>query len=435
MPKHNMKLPFLIKNMTLTIKLHMRNKPKPILFFILCLIGILASSRHMAIAAENPVPPLSTEELHTYIEVSQKIKSDYIYSVDDKKIFNACIKGMVSGIDAESAYLDAETLGSLIRQTANVGLEVSIVKDQPIVIAPIEDGPAYDAGVKSEDVIVKIDEALTKGMSLDEVVKRLRGNPDTKIRLTLKRKGENQSVILTLTRTNFKVKDIKFKLMEPDFAYMHITKFNEDTGSNLAKAIVSLIEQNRRDLKGLILDLRDNPGGLLTSAVAVSAVFLHDDSLVLYTEARSENAKMRLTTSPNNYLRWTDKQDYIKNLPTLTKTVPMVVLVNNGSAAASEIVAGALQDHKRAIIMGTPTFGKASLQTMLPLGQFEYKTAIALTTSRWFTPNGRSAQPDGILPDVVIEGTSNMPAQVALHGDTQLAQALSFLKTHPSPVQ
>lgn len=431
MPKHNTKLSSLIKNMILTIKLHMRNKPKPILFFILCLIGILASSHRMAIAAENPVPPLSTEELHTYIEVSQRIKSDYIHSVDDKKLFNACIKGMVSGIDAESAYLDAETLGSLIRQTANVGLEVSIVKDQPIVIAPIEDGPAYDAGVKSEDVIVKIDEALTKGMPLDEVVKRLRGNPDTKIRLTLKRKGENQPIILTLTRANFKAKDVKFKLIEPDFAYVRITQFNEGTGSNLAKAIVSLIEQNQRKLSGFILDLRNNPGGLLTSAVAVSAVFLHEDSLVLFTEARTADAKMRLTAS-QDYLRWSDKQGYIKKLPPLTKLVPMVVLVNNGSAAASEIVAGALQDHKRAIIMGTSTFGKASMQTILPL---ENRAAIKLTTSRWFTPNGRSVQLDGIVPDVVIEGTSDMPAQVALHGDTQLAQALSFLKTHPSPVQ
>lgn len=431
MQKQNAKLP-LIKNIVLTIKSYMRNKPKPILFFIFCLIGILASSRHMANAAENPVPPLSTEELHTYTEVSKRIKSDYIYSVDDKKLFNACIKGMVSGIDAESAYLDAETLGDLIRQTANVGLEVSIAKDQPIVIAPIEDGPAYDAGVKSEDVIVKIDEALTKGMPLDEVTKRLRGNPDTKIRLTLKRKGENQPIILTLTRANFKVKDVKFKLIAPDFAYVRITQFNEDTGSNLAKAIVSLIEQNQRKFSGFVLDLRNNPGGLLKSAVTVSAVFLHEDSLVLFTEARTADAKMRLAASPNDYLRWSDKQDYIKKLPPLTKSVPMVVLVNNGSAAASEIVAGALQDHKRAIIMGTSTFGKASMQTILPL---KNRTAIKLTTARWFTPNGRSVQLDGIVPDIVIEGTSNMAAQVALHGDTQLAQALSFLQAHKSPVQ
>ena len=206
--------------------------------------------------------------------------------------------------------------------------------------------------------------------------------------------------IITLTRAVIKIQSVKSKLVEPGYGYIRITQFQEHTGENMAKALDTFYKQNKAPLKGLVLDLRNDPGGLLNGAVAVSAAFLPKDALVVYTEGRTEDAKMKLTASKENYLHCAAQEDYLKNLPAGTKNVPMVVLVNGGSASASEIVAGALQDHKRAIIMGTQTFGKGSVQTVLPLGN---NTAIKLTTSRYFTPNGRSIQAKGISPDIAVE--------------------------------
>jgi carboxyl-terminal processing protease len=237
-------------------------------------------------------------------------------------------------------------------------------------------------------------------MTLNDAVKRMRGKPNTPITLTIVRKGEQKPIIVTLTRAIIKIQSVKSKLLEPGYAYFRVTQFQEHTGETLATAIQNLYKQNQGAMKGIVLDLRNDPGGLLNGAVAVSAAFLPKNALVVYTDGRTEDAKMRLAASPENYLRGRLKDDYLNKLPPEIKNVPMVVLVNGGSASASEIVAGALQDHKRAVIMGTQTFGKGSVQTILPLGN---STAIKLTTARYYTPNGRSIQAKGIVPDITLD--------------------------------
>jgi carboxyl-terminal processing protease len=278
-------------------------------------------------------------------------------------------------------------------------MEEGLVK----VISPIEDTPAYLAGVKSGDLIIKLDDSLVKGMSLNDAVKRMRGKPGSKLTLTILRKEIPKPLTLTLTRAVIKVQSVKAKLIEPGYGFVRITQFQEHTGENLATALEKMVQDNKGALSGMVLDLRNDPGGLLDGAVAVSAAFLAKDALVVYTEGRTEEAKMRLTATPEFYLRGNSKSDYLKNIPASIKSVPLVVLVNGGSASASEIVAGALQDHKRGVIMGTQTFGKGSVQTVLPLGN---NTAIKLTTARYYTPGGRSIQAKGIVPDILVDDPS-----------------------------
>jgi carboxyl-terminal processing protease len=230
------------------------------------------------------------------------------------------------------------------------------------------------------------------------------------------RKGEINPLVITVARAVIKVQSVKSKLVEPGYVFVRVTQFQEHTGENLAAALESLSKQSDKNLKGVVLDLRNNPGGLLTAAVAVSSAFLPKDALVVYTEGRTEDAKMRLTASAENYLRGNGSSDYLKSLPEAYKTLPMVVLVNGGSASASEIVAGALQDHKRAVIMGTQSFGKGSVQTILPLGN---NTAIKLTTARYYTPGGRSIQAKGIVPDILVED----PATASMDNAFRLREA------------
>ncbi len=373
------------------------------------LVAGVSISLHFAAQAEKEaaVAPLPIEELRAFTEVFGRIKSDYVEPVTDKKLITEAINGMLSGLDPHSAYLDAEAFKELQVGTqgefGGLGIEVGMEDGLVKVISPIEDTPAYHAGIKSGDLIVKLDDTLVKGMTLNDAVKRMRGKPGSKIVLTIIRKDEPKPLVITLTRAVIKVQSVKSKLVEPGFGFVRITQFQEHTGENLATALENLIKQNQGQLKGLVLDLRNDPGGLLTGAVGVSAAFLAKDALVVYTEGRTEDAKMRLTASPENYLRGDGKTDYLKRLPESVKTVPLVVLVNGGSASASEIVAGALQDHKRAVIMGTQTFGKGSVQTVLPLGN---NTAIKLTTARYYTPGGRSIQAKGIVPDIMVEDPS-----------------------------
>ena len=284
------------------------------------------------------------------------------------------------------------------------------------VISPIEDTPAFQAGIKSGDLIIKLDDTLVKGLSLNDAVKRMRGKPGSKITLTVVRKTETKPLVFVISRAVIKVQSVKSKVVEPGYAFVRITQFQEHTGENLATALENMYKQSNNELKGIILDLRNDPGGLLTAAVAVSAAFLPKDSLVVYTEGRTDDAKMRLTATPENYLRGNGVNDYLKKVPSTYANLPMVVLVNGGSASASEIVAGALQDHKRAVIMGTQTFGKGSVQTILPLGS---NSAIKLTTARYYTPGGRSIQAKGIVPDILVED----PATAGLENTFRLREA------------
>jgi carboxyl-terminal processing protease len=385
----------------------MRNKLQQFgLIAIGVLLGVLVSLNFSAVAQKD-ASPLPIEELRAFTEVFGRVKSDYVEPVPDKKLITEAINGMLTGLDPHSAYLDQEAFKELQVGTqgefGGLGIEVGMEDGFVKVVSPIDDSPAFRAGLKPGDLIVKLDETSVKGMTLNDAVKRMRGKPNTQIRLTIVRKGEQKPIVVTLTRAIIKIQSVKSKLIEPGYAYFRVTQFQEHTGETLAKAISTLFKQNHGRMKGIVLDLRNDPGGLLNGAVAVSAAFLKENSLVVYTDGRTEDSKMRLTATPEDYLRGRVKDDYIRNLPPEIKTVPMVVLVNAGSASASEIVAGALQDHKRAVIMGQQSFGKGSVQTILPLGN---STAIKLTTARYYTPNGRSIQAKGITPDIPLDDGS-----------------------------
>jgi carboxyl-terminal processing protease len=367
------------------------------------LIGVGVSLNYSAIADKDRAGPLPVEELRTFAEVFGKIKSDYVEPVEDKQLITSAINGMLSGLDPHSAYLDADAFKDLQVSTqgqfGGLGIEVGMEDGFVKVISPIEDTPAFQAGIKAGDLIIKLDDTPVKGMTLNDAVKRMRGKPGTRITLTILRKGEPKPLVITLTRAVIQIKSVKWKLLEPGYGFVRITQFQDHTGEDLVKALDGLNKQNKEALKGLVLDLRNNPGGLLNGAVAVATAFLPKDVLVVYTDGRTQDAKMRLTASREFYLR-PNQDDYMKNLPGWAKSVPMIVLVNGGSASASEIVAGALQDHRRAIILGTQTFGKGSVQTILPLAN---GTAIKLTTARYYTPSGNSIQAKGITPDIVVE--------------------------------
>ena len=389
---------------------------KASLVIIGAVLGITLSLNYPAIAGKDAKPQLPLDELRTFAEVYGKIKSDYVEDVADKKLINEAINGMLTGLDPHSSFLDADGFKDLQAGTqgefGGLGIEVGMEDGLVKVISPIEDTPAFKAGIKTGDLIMQLDEKLVKGMSLNDAVKIMRGKPDTSIKLTVLRKGENRPLNFTLVRAIIKTQSVKFKLSEPNYGYVRVTQFQEHSAEDLAKAIKALYAQNKAPLKGLVLDLRNNPGGLITAAVGISAAFVQKDALVVYTEGRAEDAKMRLTANPVNYARNGDKGDFLRDLPPEIKNVPMVVIINGGSASASEIVSGALQDHKRAVIMGTQSFGKGSVQTILPMNN---GTAIKLTTARYFTPNGRSIQAKGIVPDIVVEDATVNTADQGLN--------------------
>ena len=395
----------------------MRTKFEKISLVIIgTVLGVTLSLNYPAVAEKETKPQLPLDELRTFAEVYGKIKSDYVETVEDKKLINEAINGMLTGLDPHSSFLDVEGFKDLQAGTqgefGGLGIEVGMEDGLVKVISPIEDSPAFKGGVKSGDLIMQLDEKLVKGMSLNDAVKIMRGKPNTSIKLTILRKGENKPIYITLIRAIIKTQSVKYKLPEPGYAYLRVTQFQEHSAEDLAKAIKALREQNKGPLKGLVLDLRNNPGGLITAAVGISAAFVPKDALVVYTEGRTEDAKMRLTANPENYARGGQSGDFLADLPADIKTVPMVVLINGGSASASEIVSGALQDHKRAVIMGTQCFGKGSVQTILPMNN---GTAIKLTTARYFTPNGRSIQAKGIVPDIVVEDATVNTAEQGMN--------------------
>ncbi len=327
------------------------------------------------------------EDLRTFTEIFDKIKTDYVEEVEDKDLLESAIQGMLSGLDPHSGYLDPETFRELQIGTTGefggLGIEVGMDNGFVKVIAPIDDTPAQKAGVQAGDLIVRLNDTPVKGMTLNDAVKIMRGEPDTNINLTIVRENEDKPIVLTITRAIIQVKSVKSRTLEPGYIYVRISHFQTPTANDLEKAIKTLKEENKTiGLKGLVLDLRNNPGGVLKAAVSVSDAFLKS-GLIVYTEGRVIDSSLRFKAHPND----------------LVDGIPIVVLVNSGSASASEIVAGALQDHRRAIIMGTKTFGKGSVQTILPMNN---DAALKLTTARYFTPLGRSIQAEGIQPDILL---------------------------------
>ncbi|HMM53597.1 MAG TPA: S41 family peptidase [Candidatus Desulfobacillus sp.] len=367
--------------------------------------GVFLSLNYSAIAQKEAAAPLPIEELRTFADVFNAIKAGYVEPVEDKKLITQAISGMLSGLDPHSQYLDADAFKDLQVNThgefGGLGIEVGMEDGFVKVISPIEDTPAFRAGIKAGDLIVKLDDTPVKGMTLADAVKRMRGKPKTPITLTVVRKGETKPLVLSITREVIKVQSVKSKMIEPGYAYVRLTQFQEDTAGKMVEHLKKLWKQE--PVKGLVLDLRNDPGGLLHGAVGVAAAFLPPNALVTSTDGRTEDAKRQYLATAADYLRGT-RTDFLKDLPAEVKTVPMVVLVNGGSASASEIVAGALQDHKRAVIMGTQTFGKGSVQTILPLSG---NTAIKLTTARYYTPSGRSIQAKGIVPDINVAESAN----------------------------
>ncbi len=365
--------------------------------------GVLLSLQFSAMAEKMTRPNLPVEELRTFAEVYNAIKQGYVEPVEDKKLITHAISGMLSNLDPHSAYLDSDSFKDLQTSTqgefGGLGIEVGMEDGLVKVISPIEDTPADRAGVKAGDLIFKLDDKLVKGMSLNDAVKRMRGKPKTQIKLSIIRKGETQPIELTLTREVIKVQSVKSKRIDDQYGYLRITSFQENTAPSVVKHLSDLYKAG--PLKGLVLDLRNDPGGLLNSAIGVSAAFLPGGTLVTSTDGRVPDAKHKFVVDPEDYLRGS-KDDFIRSLPVDALKVPMVVLINGGSASASEIVAGALQDHKRAVVMGTTSFGKGSVQTIIPLPGND---AIKLTTARYFTPSGRSIQAKGIEPDIVVEET------------------------------
>lgn len=374
--------------------------------------GILISLQFSAMAEKEVRANLPIEELRTFAEVFNAIKQGYVEPIDDKKLITHAISGMLSNLDPHSTYLDADSYRDLQVGTqgefGGLGIEVGMKDGLVEVVSPIEDTPADRGGVKSGDLIFKLDDTLVKGMTLTDAVKRMRGKPKTQIKLSILRKGESKPIEITLTREVIKVQSVKSKLVEEGYGYLRITSFQENTVASLVKHLNDLYKPG--PLKGLVLDLRNDPGGLLNTAIGVSAAFLAPKTLVTSTDGRTPDAKHQYYALPEDYLRGT-REDFIKSLPAETRKVPMVVLINSGSASASEIVAGALQDHKRAVILGTTSFGKGSVQTVIPLPG---SAAIKLTTARYFTPSGRSIQAKGIVPDIVVEETANGSSSMRL---------------------
>ena len=341
--------------------------------------------------AENPPaiskPDIPLNELRAFSEIFGRIKNNYVEPVEDKELLQNAIRGMLSGLDPHSTYLDLEDFKSLREGTSGefggLGIEVTMEDGFVRVVSPIDDTPAAEAGVLAGDLIIRLDEKPVKGLALREAVDMMRGKPGTDLLITILREGEDKPINITLTRAIIKVKSVKHKTLEPGYGYVRISTFQQRTSEGLNKAIEQLKKDNNDTLKGLVLDLRNNPGGLLNAAVDVSDAFI-TKGMIVYTDGRIPDSKQEFNANPRDLL----------------EGAPLVVLVNGGSASASEIVAGALQDHHRAVILGTKTFGKGSVQTVMPLTD---KTAVKMTTARYFTPSGRSIQAEGIVPDIIVE--------------------------------
>jgi carboxyl-terminal processing protease len=341
-------------------------------------------------AAEDPKASIPFDEIRVFADVFARVKKDYVESVEDKVLMKSAIRGMLSGLDPHSTYLDKDEYKDLHEGTTGefggLGIEVGLEDGFVKVIAPIDDTPAQRAGVQAGDVIIRLDDKSVKGIGLDEAVKLMRGKPGEPIVLTIVREGVEKPLKIKIVRAIIKVTSVKSRILDPGYFYLRITQFQSHTAELLRKAIERLREENKEAVKGVVLDLRNNPGGVLNGAISVSDVFL-EEGLIVYTEGRTKDSSTKFHAKPGD----------------MVDGVPLVVIVNGGSASASEIVAGALQDHKRAIILGEKTFGKGSVQTILPMNDGD---AIKLTTARYYTPSGRSIQAKGIVPDIELHSLS-----------------------------
>jgi carboxyl-terminal processing protease len=346
-------------------------------------IGI-SSQRHCVAEGKGS----EYESIELFTDVMAIVKKSYVEEVDTKKLIYGAINGMLASLDPHSSFMPPDTYKEMKIDTkgafGGLGIEISIKDGILTVISPIEDTPAFKAGIKSGDQILRIDDKFTKDLNINDAVKRMRGQKGTKVILTIMRDGFDKPQEFSLMRDIIQVRSVRSKLMEDGYGYVRIAQFQEKTDEDLAKFLKSMKEENKGELKGLVLDMRNDPGGLLDQAVKVAEHFIEDGEMIVYTEGREKDSKMQFTSR-----KGTKEPKY-----------PIVVLINGGSASASEIVAGALQDHKRAIVMGTQSFGKGSVQTIIPLSD---QSGLRLTTARYYTPKGRSIQAKGITPDIVVE--------------------------------
>lgn len=364
--------------------------------------GALTTMQLQAFARNTPLP---LEELQQLAAVFGMVKSDYVEPVDEKKLIGNAISGMVSGLDPHSQYFDKKTFKEFREGTSGkfvgVGIEIGMEDGLVKVVSPIEGSPAFRAGLKAGDLVTRIDDTAVKGLTMDQAVKKMRGEPSTKVVLTVFRKAEGRTFPVSITREEIRVQSVRSKMVEPGYAWLRVSQFQDRTVEDFAKKLEDIYKQDP-NLKGLVLDLRNDPGGLLEGAVAVSAAFLPNDAVVVSTNGQLPESKSTFKASPDFYMR-RGGTDPLRRLPDAVKKVPLVVLVNEGSASASEIVAGALQDHKRATVMGAQTFGKGSVQTVRPLTA---DTALKITTARYYTPSGKSIQARGIVPDIWLDETA-----------------------------
>ena len=350
-------------------------------------VSVSLTSNVLADKKMEEATGLPLNELRNFSDIFARIKSDYVEDVDDKTLLENAIRGMLTGLDPHSTYLNPEeykelkigTTGKFGGLGIQVGMEDGFVK----VISPIDDTPAFRAGLESGDLIIRLNEKSVKGMTLNDAVKIMRGDPGTDITLTVVREGADKPLPFTVTRDIISVKSVKSKILEPDYGYIRISNFQSKTARDLVSEISKLKKENKNELKGLVLDLRNNPGGVLSAAADVSDAFIDDGKLV-YTKGRINNSEFEFNAKPGDIMNG----------------LPLVVLINGGSASASEIVAGALQDHKRAVVMGSKSFGKGSVQTIQELRS---GGAVKITTARYFTPSGRSIQGEGITPDIILD--------------------------------
>jgi carboxyl-terminal processing protease len=366
--------------------------------------GALTTMQLQAVA-RSAMAPLPLEEVQQLAAVFDRVKAEYVEPVDEKKLISDAIAGMVAGLDPHSQYFDKKSFKEFREATGGrfvgIGIEMGMEDGLVKVVSPIEGSPAFRVGLKPGDLITRIDDTPVKGLTVDQAVKKMRGEPNTKVMLTVFRKTESRTFPVTIVREEIRMQSVRAGMPAPGYGWVRVSQFQDRTIDDFVRKVEELYKQDP-NLKGLVLDLRNDPGGLLDGAVALSAAFLPTDVVVVSTNGQLPESRATFRASPDYYAR-RGGSDPLKRLPAALKNIPLVVLVNEGSASASEIVAGALQDHKRATIMGAQTFGKGSVQTVRPLPA---DTALKITTARYYTPSGRSIQAKGIVPDVWLDETA-----------------------------